>query len=652
MNKFKYPLLCLLLVLMPLAFISCSDDTDVEAPLDVDFEVPASMVVSKNADCVFSVRDGKAPLASDLMMMENASGISYEGVLTSVSPENFSVKFPASMASGEYRVHLKRGDRKKAFGKTEITVVDRIISPEDGATVYGFISTPSGEGIAGVQVSDGFEIVTTDSEGVYQLNSKKELGYVFYTVPSGYEPQTNGVMPQIYQRTKLGATLPERIDFVANPVENQDDYKVLFLGDMHLADRTNDINQFNNITDDINKYRDAHPGDRIYGITLGDMTWDVYWYTRKFSMDEYTAAINSRISGMTVYHTIGNHDNDYKATNNLDAKFLYRSSISPNYYSFNIGQVHYVVLDNIDCSTYDGTESRNYVQQLVSDQLVWLSRDLAYVEKSTPVVIMMHAPLYYPVSATAFKKELVNADQLLSVVDGYEVQFITGHTHKNYNVLPSNQIVGGATVQEHNVGAVCGDWWWSGYLTPGCLMAPDGTPAGYAIWDFKGKKFTYTYKGCGLDESVQFRSYDLNNVRFSMDDVPDLPSTSTAAILSFQRYCVAYPGTQKNEVLLNVWNYNADWTISVKTETGQNLTVTPVMAYDPLHIAAMAVKRFNSSSVTTAPNFITQNFNHFFKVTAPDADTDLVITVTDEFGNSSVENMARPKAFNIESYKW
>lgn len=174
---------------MPLAFISCSDDTDVEAPLDVDFEVPASMVVSKNADCVFSVRDGKAPLASDLMMMENASGISYEGVLTSVSPENFSVKFPASMASGEYRVHLKRGDRKKAFGKTEITVVDRIISPEDGATVYGFISTPSGEGIAGVQVSDGFEIVITDSEGVYQLNSKKALGYVFYTVPSGYEPR-------------------------------------------------------------------------------------------------------------------------------------------------------------------------------------------------------------------------------------------------------------------------------------------------------------------------------------------------------------------------------------------------------------------------------------------------------------------------------
>lgn len=137
-----------------------------------------------------------------------------------------------------------------------------------------------------------------------------------------------------------------------------------------------------------------------------------------------------------------------------------------------------------------------------------------------------------------------------------------------------------------------------------------------------------------------------------MDDVPDLPSTSTAAILSFQRYCIAYSGTQKNEVLLNVWNYNADWTISVKTEAGQNLTVTPVMAYDPLHIAAMAVKRFNSSSVTTAPNFITQNFNHFFKVTAPDADTDLVITVTDEFGNSSVENMARPKAFNVESYRW
>ncbi|MDE6100504.1 MAG: calcineurin-like phosphoesterase family protein [Paramuribaculum sp.] len=652
MNQVKYPLLSLLLAIIPLAFFSCSDEPEAETPLDVDFEVPASMVVSKNADCVFAVKDGKSPLISDLVMMENASGISYEGVLSSVSPERFSVRFPTHMGSGEYRVYLKRGERKKSFGKSDITVVERIISPEEGATVYGFISDSEGEGVAGVQVSDGFEIVTTDADGVYQMNSKKELGYVFYTVPSGYEPQTKGVMPQIFQQTKLGASVSERIDFVVDRVGNQDDYKVVFLGDMHLADRTNDINQFTNITDDINKYRGAHPSDRIYGITLGDMTWDIYWYTRKFSMDEYVATVNSRLSGMTIYHTIGNHDNDYKATNNIDAKFSYRSVISPNYYSFNIGQVHYVVLDNIDCSSYDGTESRNYVEQVVPEQLAWLSRDLEYVDKGTPVVIMMHAPLYYPLTATRFKKDLVNADQLLGVVDGYDVQFVTGHTHKNYNVLSSDDIVGGAKVQEHNVGAVCGDWWWSGYLTPGCLMAPDGTPAGYAVWDFKGKKFSYRYKGCGLDESVQFRSYDLNNVKFSMSDVPELPATSTSAVLSFQRYCVAYPGTQNNEVLLNVWNYNADWTISVVTDKGQSLTVTPVMAYDPLHIAAMSVKRFNSSSVTSAPNFITQNFNHFFKVKAPDADTDLIITVTDEFGNVSVENMARPKPFDIESYRW
>ncbi|MDE6422092.1 MAG: hypothetical protein K2K95_01580, partial [Muribaculaceae bacterium] len=69
-------------------------------------------------------------------------------------------------------------------------------------------------------------------------------------------------------------------------------------------------------------------------------------------------------------------------------------------------------------------------------------------------------------------------------------------------------------------------------------------------------------------------------------------------------------------------------------------------------IKAMAVKRFNEAGITSTPNFITQNYPHFFKATAPDADTDVVITVKDEFGNVWTENMARPKAFTLENYKF
>ena len=656
MDRLKYFLLVWLVVFLPAALVSCSDKDEPEGTettaFDVDFQLPASIVAPRNADYVFTVNNGKAPLTSDRFLLENADGLSYEAAITNSSAESFSVAFPKKLADGNYRIAIKRGERKKSFGTASIRFVDRIINPAEGATVYGFIGTPDGTGVKDVIVSDGYEFAVTDAEGVYQLKSKKQLGYVFFTLPANYEAQADGVFPRIYETTKLGDTAPERIDFTITPVSGQENFKILFLGDMHLANRTNDLNQFYDLTKDITTYRTTHGTENVYGITLGDMTWDIYWYTKKYGFAEYRETINDKVKNMQIFHIIGNHDNDYLATNNVAAKMMYRTTISPNYYSFNIGQVHFVVLDNIDCSTYDGTTSRNYVQQVVNEQLTWLANDLKYVDKSTPIVLMMHAPLYYPGSATGFYMDLKNGNELLSVLSGYEVHFVTGHTHKNYNITPSDAVTQGNNVYEHNVGAVCGDWWWSGYLSPGCLMAPDGTPAGYAIWDFKGKTPSYIYKGTLMDESVQFRSYDLNNVSFSFADVPNLSTSATKARASFQRYITAYPDKKNNEVLINVWNYNAKWTVSVKTQDGRNLTVTPVMAYDPLHIAAMSVKKFNDSSITDAPNFITQNFNHFFKVTAPDADTDLVITVKDEFGNTWTENMARPKAFSVDAYKF
>ena len=47
-----------------------------------------------------------------------------------------------------------------------------------------------GKGVAGVPVSDGYTIVTTDKAGRYTLETDKKLGYIFYTLPAGYEPDT------------------------------------------------------------------------------------------------------------------------------------------------------------------------------------------------------------------------------------------------------------------------------------------------------------------------------------------------------------------------------------------------------------------------------------------------------------------------------
>lgn len=639
-----------------LPLMACSKDEATEVVSDsfgVSFDCPSLIEVSKGGEYTFQVEGGEEPQASDVLVLESTDGISYTCTLVSVSENSFTVKISEGCESGTYRVFIKRGDRKKQIGSTYINIVEGMdFTPDAGTTVYGVVSTADGP-VSGVVVSDGVEVTVTDEQGIYQLQSDKEWGYVFISVPAGYEVPAEGVLPQFYKMMKGDASTAERVDFSLTAVDGQDDYKVLVLGDMHLANRTGDLKQFMEFTSDLNAYRALHQQEKMYAIALGDMTWDLYWYSNSYALPEYLNTINSQVKGLQIFHTIGNHDYDYKATNDRDAESRFMDYIAPTYYSFNLGKVHYVVLDDIDCSNYDGTTSRNYEKRVSAEQLSWLAKDLSHVDKSVPLVVVMHAQVFYPSQTDGFKvdHDVLNTTQLLNVLDGYKVHFITGHTHMNYNVTPDDAVTGGREVYEHNTGAICGSWWWSGYLTPGVHLSPDGTPGGYAIWSVNGTDMEWMYKATGWTEDYQFRSYDLNNVHFSLADVPQMPAGVPASVKKeYMKYVDAYPENQDNEVLINIWNWNPRWTLKVTDENGNTLTPEEVWAYDPLHVAAMSVKRFNSSTLTSTPSFITENFPHFFKVKAADSDVDLTITVCDEFGHQWTENMQRPKAFSTDAY--
>lgn len=636
--------------------MACSKDEATEVASDsfgVSFDCPSLIEVSKGGEYTFQVEGGEEPQAWDVLVLESTDGISYTCTLVSVSENSFTVKISEGCESGTYRVFIKRGDRKKQIGSTYINIVEGMdFTPDAGTTVYGVVSTADGP-VPGVVVSDGVEVTVTNEQGIYQLQSDKEWGYVFISVPAGYEVPAEGVLPQFYKMMKGDASTAERVDFSLTAVDGQDDYKVLVLGDMHLANRTGDLKQFMEFTSDLNAYRALHQQEKMYAIALGDMTWDLYWYSNSYALPEYLNTINSQVKGLQIFHTIGNHDYDYKATNDRDAESRFMDYIAPTYYSFNLGKVHYVVLDDIDCSNYDGTTSRDYEKRVSAGQLSWLAKDLSHVDKSVPLVVVMHAQVFYPSQTDGFKvdHDVLNTTQLLNVLDGYKVHFITGHTHMNYNVTPDDAVTGGREVYEHNTGAICGSWWWSGYLTPGVHLSPDGTPGGYAIWSVNGTDMEWMYKATGWTEDYQFRSYDLNNVHFSLADVPQMPAGVPASVKKeYMKYVNAYPENQDNEVLINVWNWNPRWTLKVTDENGNTLTPEEVWAYDPLHVAAMSVKRFNSSTLTSTPSFITEKFPHFFKVKAADADVDLTITVCDEFGHQWTENMQRPKAFSTDAY--
>ncbi|CBK65157.1 calcineurin-like phosphoesterase C-terminal domain-containing protein [Alistipes shahii] len=653
-NVLKYLLLALIAVSQ---LFACGGSDDEKTPadnFDVQFTVPGSVDVTEGGECTFAVSGGgKSPLTTDTFILESDAGISYVCPIVNTTSDSFTVRLADGCETGYYKVFVKRDARKKSFGRIYINIVEDIdFKPDAGTTVYGIVSS-AGVGVENVVVSDGAEVTVTNEKGIYQLKSAKKWGYVFISVPSGYEVPSVGVLPQFHRALKNSADVVERADFKLEKVDGQDSYKIFMLGDMHLANRTGDLGQFAQFTSDLTDYMTRHKGEKMYALTLGDMTWDLYWYSNSYYFPQYLNTINSQIKNLQIFHTMGNHDNDFQTRSDYDAAVKYVDQICPTYYSFNIGKVHYVVMDDIDCSSYDGTESRNYVKSLSAEQLDWLAKDLSHVAKTTPVVVAMHAQVFYP-TTSGFKidHDPVNTLRLFDILDGYTVRFVTGHTHKLFNVTPDAPIVDGHNFREYNSGSVCASWWWSGNLTPGIHIGTDGTPGGYGIWDVTGTDFQCLYKSTGWPEEYQFRSYDLNNVHFSMADVPLMPSDISASVKNaYMQYVNAYPQNNDNEVLINIWNWNSDWTLSVVDENRKTLPYTEVWAYDPLHIAALSVKRFNNAGLKSTPSFITDKFTHFFKVKADDADTDLVITVKDEFGNEWTENMQRPKAFSTDAYR-
>lgn len=612
-----------------------------------------SVSAKKGGDVTLKVVGSHGPEEGDVIVLMNTAE-SFDNQIKSIDKGSFTFTLDPKVTTGRYEMLVRRNSRTKIVGYINIDIIFDVadIEPTGDNNVYGVVHC-DGEGLADVVVSDGVEVVKTDKDGVYQFKSAKKWGYVFISIPKGYEVGSEGVLPQFHATLTEKADKAERHDFNLVKV-NQEKYRVYFLGDMHLADRTNDLNQFDNCMKEVKA--DIMDDDvKSYVITLGDMTWDLYWYSRKYYFPQYLKSVNyyfkNAAKQVQFFHTIGNHDHDMCKDGDFNTVIEYVKDIAPTYYSFNIGDVHYIVLDDILCTNVGGAASakpeRSYYSEVTDEQLKWLAKDLSFVSKTTPVIVTSHAPVYAKETVKNVNAVttyyLNNSETLISKFKGYNVDFVTGHTHVLYNVDKTSE-----GIYEHNAGAVCASWWWSGYLTPGIHICTDGAPGGYSVWDITGTDKKWRYKGTGRDENEQFRSYDLNNVWFTVEK--DAPKVPAALKSDFEKYTDAYPKNSKNEVLINIWNWNPKWQIEIK-ENGKTLTSTRVKGYDPLHIAALTAKRFNNSAIKEVPAFTTTVNYHMFKVKASSATSTIDIKVTDEFGNVYTETMKRPKTFSTEAYK-
>ena len=532
--------------------------------------------------------------------------------------------------------------------------VVRNIPDKDGMTIKGVVYCGD-EPVQGAQGSDGVNVTLTDENGWYYLASAKECGHVFVCNPKGYKYLRKAKYPEFYKTVDTERpSAVEQADFELERDEATD-HTILFLADIQMCGRNEDIRQYEeNAVGDINTSisNARKQGKDVYVITLGDQSYNTYWHSYNIGIPEIHESMNL-LDPDAIFNCMGNHDNNPKIAGDWAASADYREQWGPTYYSFNIGEIHYVVLDNIE---FTNAECKNTFECNITTSVIkWLRKDLANVSKDTPIVVCMHAPLFYrpqcskPNVPDPTKYRYNYGSQFYNSVKGFkDVRVFTGHAHTNYTVSYLN-------MTEYNVGAIGGNLWWTGYFVNGNSVCTDGSPGGYRVLDTSGKELKTYYKCIGFDNGYQFRCYDLNNChitasRFapSYKNPADI-DTWLANGYGFDSSDYNSDGTPKipNRVLINVFAYDTNWKVEV-LEDGKPLEVSRISGYDPFSMISDGCQRFEKTGHNNSGN-PTQN-SHLFLVTAKYATSPLSIKVTDQYGSVYTQVMERPKGFSIDRY--
>ena len=540
-----------------------------------------------------------------------------EAAVVSCSAEGITIRFPASLASGDWEVWIERGADRQSLGVTAVTVsafdrIDPATLPE-GTNLYGRVYSGS-EALAGVAVSDGLQVVKSDAQGIWSMVSDRASDVVFVTLPRGYEAAADGPVPQFYHLLAEGR---DRYDFPLSET-GTDDYVLLATADIQIDNnsrlmvpQSSLMSCRNSFVSDFKKTVSELGGRKVYALSVGDMIFDKNMYLYGFGFTEYRSLIGE--FGIPFFHAVGNHDYDRYIAGDHATKEPYRHHLGPTYYSVNLGQVHCIALDNVRIDNNGASQGvfgdGYYAVELSDRQLEWLEADLKTIEdKTAPLMIWIHAPLtscrqFTPTLNASFR----NAQGLVSSLAGFtDVLVLSGHWHNNH----TGTVPGSAAIREHNLGAISGSLWYNVKGFNGGTeysSGTDGSPVGYGIYEISGRSIRWSYKGCELAADRAFTAYDMNKQPYKDKSVA-------------------------NEILVNVWGgWDAAWKVEV-LENNTPLTVTRQARKDPGYLTYVETVYKPSGDDMSKSAASAQSTPHMFSAVTAAADSPVLIRVTDRFG--------------------
>ncbi|WP_295939790.1 calcineurin-like phosphoesterase family protein [uncultured Alistipes sp.] len=473
----------------------------------------------------------------------------------------------------------------------------------EGTTLYGLITDTAGNPVQGVVVSDGYKCVTTDANGVYQMERYKKARFVYYSTPAAYAINTAADNFPLFYAEIVHKNIADRHDFTLTPLAKAEtDFTLLCIADPQCAS-TSDISRYVNETiPDIEATVDAYKakGKSVYGITLGDIVFDTpdLWSNMKESMSG---------RNLPIFQTIGNHDHLASESSDDNAARNFESQFGPRNYSFDRGNAHIVSIDNV---IYLG--NKKYNGGIEDKHLEWLRQDLSHVSKDKLVILCAHIPFRAGTSVTdeSHKNHGAVMDLLAEFA---EAHIMIGHTHYHQKY---NHSRGGKTICEHVHGAACGGWWTSN-------LCADGTPNGYGVYEISGNGIaSQYYKSTNKPADYQLRAYAGKQV-FGKSGSTTFGFGANKSQMNDEKCIVA-----------NVWNAAKDnsWKITLWQDGSQVGTMTRITTMDYWAYAYHVL--FYSKSVGTTWG---KSLDHYYygKLRSGTPETvDFEIVVEDGQGNT------------------
>ncbi|MEL6203750.1 MAG: calcineurin-like phosphoesterase family protein [Pseudomonadota bacterium] len=461
-------------------------------------------------------------------------------------------------------------------------------------------------GIAGVMVSNGREVVTTADDGTYEIPAYDDMN-LFITQPSGHiAPVDEDMVPQFAYIHKVAGSPPLRFGGIeaTGPLPDQINFPLVEsgVGDQFDCRIFGDTQPYSN--KEIGYVRDT-VGEMLLAedlsetqclVFLGDVMGDDLTLFPRFK------SIVS-VGETPQYFVAGNHDLDFDAEDDQHSFDTFRAEWGPEYYSFDIGNVHFVVLDNVryPCNGVDdhdfcASDADPIYNGVVTDrQLAWLENDLANVPEDKLIVVSGHIPFQTFTDNTAARHQTDNFAELAEVLGDRPVLTLAGHTHTTENILEGvsydgwEENTGLAASPFHQIvaGAVSGSWWAGDLNDQGVPHGTQrlGSPRGYYILSFDGSDYVETYRAFDKPESAQLHA-SFSTPRFrdwaekilTYADLYGTPSEILPPVvrgdLGDMYMLTAEDLADGTWVAVNVWNGSVEETVEIAINGGEPVPAT------------------------------------------------------------------------------